>query len=54
MKTLSLSEAKTKLSALIESVKTTDEEVVRVFTKKPTNFLKRKKPPLIYNLHHPA
>ena len=28
MKTLSVSEAKMKLSALIESVKTTDEEVV--------------------------
>ena len=28
MKTLSLSEAKMKLSALIESVKTTDEEVI--------------------------
>ena len=28
MKTLSLSEAKMKLSALVESVKTTDEEVV--------------------------
>ena len=28
MKTLSLSEAKMKLSALVESVKTTDEEVI--------------------------
>ncbi len=28
MKTLSLSEAKMKLSALIESVKTTDEEII--------------------------
>ncbi len=28
MKTLSLSEAKMKLSALVESVKTTDEEII--------------------------